>query len=153
MATSKLIATALAAIATASFGAAAITANTDAANSAPVLAETASAYDFESYIANSGGQDAVDECTGGLTDMTVVGDYIGKAYYPIHNYCGGRPILELEVGATVYIAEVGEFTVVATHDVLRGDNADALAELPGTVLIQTCHDEGDGMRVAALEAA
>jgi len=111
-------------------------------------------FDWATYIANTGGQDAVDECAGGLTDMSEVAHLrTNQAYYPIHNQCGGDPILDLELDDEVFIAERGKFTVVDTRDVERGDTTAALAGLPGSILVQTCYDTGTLMRVVALRAS
>jgi len=112
-----------------------------------------SAYDFATHIANEGGQDQIDACTGGLTKMLSVSEYMGKDYYPIHNECGGAPILDLAEGHTVHIAELGEFIVVETLDVMRGDDASIIKDMAGEILLQTCHNTGAGMRVVALAAA
>jgi len=132
-------------------------ASTKAATS-PKSAKTAanSKFAFKTFVGNVGGQDAVDACTGGLTKMPEVGNYLtqidgkSKTYLPIHNECGGRPILTLEEGQKVMIDGMGKYQVVATRDIVRGDKASALAGLPGTVLIQTCFDTGNQMRVVAL---
>jgi len=124
----------------------------------PVSAAAESTYALETYIANTGGQEQVNECAGGLTNLTAVSDYLTrvegspKINLPIHNECGGRPILELQDGDLVLIENLGEFVVVADRTVERGGDADDLLGLPGTVLLQTCHDSGNQMRVVALAA-
>jgi len=127
-------------------------ATTSQAAPASTLTTAEGSYHFATRIVNEGEQDAVDLCEGGLTKMNSVSDYLGKDYFPIHNECGGAPILELETGHTVHIEGLGAFTVVATLDVMRGDDASVIADLPGEILIQTCHNTGNGMRVVALEA-
>ncbi|MDR2704092.1 MAG: hypothetical protein LBB58_07110 [Cellulomonadaceae bacterium] len=137
-----------------------------AENKAPKTATTSakkanltSKYAYKTHLANAGGQAAIDECTGGLTNMTAVTEYLSavegasKAYYPIHNECGGRPILSLKVGEKVLIENIGKFEVVATRNITRGEKATVLAGMPGSVLIQTCFDKGDEMRVVALAKA
>lgn len=120
------------------------------AQSAPVAAVAeASDYAFDTYVANTGEQDAVDACAGGVTYMPSVAEYVGKAYYPIHNYCGGTPILSLEDGDQVRIDGV-TYTVVDSIDVQRGDDADAILDLPGEALLQTCYENSNAMRVVAI---
>ena len=115
-----------------------------------------SKYAYKTYVANAGTQAQVNACTGGVTNMTAVTDYLTKVegktktYYPIHNECGGRPILSLKVGQTVLIDNVGKYKVVDTRDVARGAKASELVGMPGSALIQTCHDSGPMMRVVAL---
>jgi len=119
-------------------------------------AEPASKYAYKTYVANSGDQHQVDACTGGVTNMTAVTDYLtrvegtSKLYLPIHNECGGRPILDLEVGEKVLIDGVGKYEVVALRNITRGAKASALAGLPGSILLQTCFDTGNQMRVVSL---
>jgi len=108
-------------------------------------------YAFDTYVANTGEQDAVDACAGGVTYMPSVAEYVGKAYYPIHNYCGGTPILSLENGDQVRIDDV-TYTVVGSVDVQRGDDATAITNLPGTALLQTCYENSNAMRVVAISA-
>jgi hypothetical protein len=114
---------------------------------------SASTYKWSTFVANTGGQDAVDQCAGGLTDMTAVVGMKEQRYFPIHNQCGGDPILKLEPGDTVFIAELGAFAVVDARDVSRGDTTAALNGLGGAILVQTCYDFGPDMRVVGLDSA
>jgi len=113
-------------------------------------------YAFTTFVANTGSQTAVDKCTGGLTNNPEIGDYLAyldgrdKVYYPIHNHCGGKPILNLVTGDLVQIKDVGDYIVVATNDVQKGDDADVIQGLPGGIILQTCHNTGNGMRVVSL---
>ena len=113
-------------------------------------------YAFTTFVANTGGQEAVDKCTGGLTNNPEIGDYLAyvesrnKVYYPIHNHCGGRPILSLGIGDLVQIKDVGDYIVVETRDVQKGDDATVIEGLPGGIVLQTCHDSGSGMRAVSL---
>ena len=107
-------------------------------------------YTFSTWVANIDDQAAVDQCTGGLTYSPPISDYVGKPYYPMHNHCGGLPILSLQAGDTVHIEGVGVFTVVGSKDVTQGDSAEALLGLPGDALIQTCYSTGNKMRVVEL---
>lgn len=111
-------------------------------------------YDWITFVANRGGQEAVDACLGGLTDMTAQAQLTNKGYlgyFPIHNHCGGEPILNLETGDHVFIRGYGAFQVVGLRDVEQGDTTRALAGLPGVILLQTCHETGTEMRVVALD--
>jgi hypothetical protein len=106
---------------------------------------------WETFVGNTGEQDAVDECTGGVTYMPTVSDYVGKAYYPIHEHCGGAPILSLEDGDQVKIDDV-IYTVVDSVDVQRGDTAADIDDLAGTALLQTCYPDSEAMRIVAIQA-
>ena len=108
---------------------------------------------YYTYVANTGDQDAVNECAGGLTYFPTVSNFIGKPYYPIHNECGGRPILFLEQGDLAVIRGIEVFRVVSMRDVSRGDTANELVGLDGDIFLQTCHDTGELMRVVGLVKA
>jgi len=116
-------------------------------------ASQADDFEWSTFIANTGGQEAVDLCAGGLTDMTALVGLDHQRYYPIHNQCGGEPILRLQVGDDVFIAGLGKFVVSGYRVVNRGDTTDALDGLGGSVLVQTCYDVGPEMRVVALDSA
>jgi len=112
---------------------------------------------YEITVKNSGGQEAIDACLGGLTEMPQVSDYLtqvegsSKKYYPIHNECGGRPILDLVNDDIVSVNGV-LYKVVDAKVVKRGDKASQLLGIKGTVLLQTCFDApSKKMRVVGLE--
>jgi hypothetical protein len=105
---------------------------------------------YFTYVANVGDQQTINECTGGLTFYTEISDFVGKPYYPIHNECGGKPILQLKLGDLVSIHQVGVFEVISLDDVVRGDTAIELLTMKGDAYLQTCFDTGDGMRVVGL---
>jgi len=117
------------------------------------VAEPASKYAFESYVANVDSQDAVDSCTGGLTYSPDISKILGKSYYPIHNFCGGMPILELKNGDKVNVQGVGVYTVVDSKDVNRGDTTSVIKGVKGDILLQTCYPNSTKMRVVGLAAA
>ncbi|MDR0482131.1 MAG: hypothetical protein LBH13_03070, partial [Cellulomonadaceae bacterium] len=117
------------------------------------VTEEKSEYTWQTYVANIDHQAAVDKCAGGLTYSPDVSTYLGKDYYPIHNHCSGQPILSLVKGNTVEIKDLGVFVVVDTRDITKGDKAGVLQGMEGTILLQTCHNSGDGMRVVGLVRA
>lgn len=154
--TARRVATIALALATTTGLGTAVAASSQAATISPITTHTTtttSAYDFSTRIVNEGGQAEIDACKGGLTKMTSVTNYVGKGYYPIHNECGGAPILDLAEGSSVHIDGLGDFVVVDTLDVMRGDDASLIKNLAGDILLQTCHNSGNGMRVVALQAA
>ena len=102
-------------------------------------------------IANAGGQIEVDACTGGLTLMESVTDYLDKPYYAIHDSCGGETLLSLDLGDEVSIANTA-YRVVYLQLVQRGDTAAHLNPISSDVLIQTCYPDKRGMRILGLEA-
>ena len=116
------------------------------------LSVSNSAVEFTTRVANIGGQNEIDECTGGLTEMETVSEYLGRPYYPIHYECGGAQILNLKEGEQVHIDDVGDYLVLTTTDINRGDTAAALKDFPGEAILQTCHPTGPKMRVVTLAA-
>lgn len=135
-----------------------ITAISTAATAAPSTTVTTTTtstkdadYDFVTHVVNRGEQDAVDACAGGVTYMPSVAKYVHKPYYPIHNYCGGTPILSLDEGDLVLIDGV-EYQVVDSLDVKRGDNATVIMDIDGDALLQTCYPNSSAMRVVGIEA-
>jgi hypothetical protein len=124
--------------------------------SSQILAETSYGgrrVSYYTYVANTGDQQTVNKCAGGLTYYTEISEFMGKPYYPIHNECGGRPILRLKVGDLVSIHQNGVYEVIAIQDVTRGDTALELLTLPGDAYLQTCFDSGNEMRVVGLKRA
>lgn len=107
-------------------------------------------YAWTTYVANSNGQGAIDACLGGLSYNTQISNYIGKAYYAIHNHCKGVPILSLKMGDLVLVDGKGVYKVVDSRDVLQGDSTDAIAGISGSILMQTCYSTGKKMRVVGL---
>jgi len=148
--TKALLVAAAAAVAPISIASNHTAAATDVVTAPTAIVTEAPEYAFDTYVANTGEQDAVDACTGGVTYMPSVANYVGKAYYPIHNYCGGTPILSLENGDQVRIDDV-TYTVIDSVDVERGDDASVIANLPGSALLQTCYENSNAMRVVAIE--
>jgi len=105
---------------------------------------------WHTHISNYGGQAAVDECLGGLTDFTAVSQWLGRPYWPIHLHCGGKPILQIAVGDRISVAEHGVFEAVQLRDVVPG-GAGQIRDMIGDVFVQTCHDHtATSMRVVSL---
>ncbi|MCL2595925.1 MAG: hypothetical protein FWD83_10460, partial [Promicromonosporaceae bacterium] len=114
---------------------------------APVEVPT---YAWTTYVYNSDGQGAIDQCGGGLTHWSEGSNVMGRPYYAIHNHCGGVPILSLQTGDRVLIQNVGVFEVVDARDVQQGQDTSALAGIGGAILLQTCYSSGNAMRVVGL---
>lgn len=108
-------------------------------------------YAWSTFVANVDSQAAIDSCAGGLTYSPEISDILGKPYYPIHNYCKGLPILDLQIGDLVHIEDVGDFKVVGAQDVNKGDTTSDIASLPGSAILQTCYEKGNKMRVVGIE--
>jgi hypothetical protein len=123
----------------------------DRGSSTPVISSTQAKYTWETYVANVDAQEAIDKCTGGLTYSPETSEVIDKSYYPIHNGCGGLPILDLKNGDTVKIDGVGDFQVVDSRVVNKGDSTAAISGLNGSVVLQTCYESpSTQMRVVGL---
>jgi hypothetical protein len=109
-------------------------------------------FKWTTYVANSNGQGAVDQCTGGLTKSSAHSKVMGRSFYAIHNACNGKGLLELELGDKVLIQNVGVFKVVESRDVDMSDTTAVIRGIDGEILMQTCHDTGTGMRVLGLDS-
>jgi len=120
------------------------------ASAVPQISPDEHEIKFHTYIANYGDQSEVDACTGGLTYFVAVANHVGKPYFPIHNYCGGHPLMNLRIGDLVSIRQLGVFEIVSMRDVSLGDTASMIKGLPGEIYLQTCYDEGQPMRVLGL---
>jgi hypothetical protein len=106
---------------------------------------------FETFISNTVDEGAEAPCDGGLTHNLAVSEFLGAKYLPIHNHCGGFPILDLRIGDTVTIRDVGEFEVTDFRSVPFGNiPATALVGLDGDAIIQTSYRDNSAMRAVAL---
>jgi hypothetical protein len=106
---------------------------------------------FETFIGTTVADGITIGCDGGLTHNIGVSEYLGAKYLPIHNYCGGFPILDLRIGDSVIIAEVGEFAVVDFRSVPFGNiPATSLRGLAGEVILQTSYRDNSAMRAVGL---
>lgn len=105
---------------------------------------------WSTRVVNSGGQDAVNRCQGGLTHWYQNVD--GKPYYPIHRRCGGTPLLGLHLGDRVQI-DGALWVVTDTRDVPNPAHYSAAAGMSGQILLQTCYADDRTMRLLALNPA
>jgi hypothetical protein len=105
---------------------------------------------WSTTVVDTGGQEAVNRCLGGLTHWFE--DVDGKPYYPIHRACGGMPVLALRLGDRVRI-DGTVWIVTDRRDVPKGSRYDAAAGLNGQILVQTCLRDDATMRIVALTAA
>ena len=99
-------------------------------------------------VTNSGGQRAIDACTGGLTRWTYKVN--GKPYYAIHRHCGGKPILSLKKGQVIKISGK-KYKVVSSRNIKKGARASVLRGLPGSRYLQTCYYRSKWMRVVGVK--
>lgn len=81
---------------------------------------------------NSGDSDAVNACTGGLTNFSAMTNDLGVPVYAIHSYCGGEPVLKLNVGDQISIdgvryrvASRNDFPLFSSTEVMHNLKADA----------------------------
>ncbi len=105
---------------------------------------------WSTRVVNSGGQDAVNRCQGGLTHWYENVD--GKPYYPIHRRCGGTPVLGLHLGDRVRI-DGALWVVTDARDVPNPAHYSAAAGMSGQILLQTCYADDRTMRLVALAPA
>ncbi|HEY0117326.1 MAG TPA: hypothetical protein VGC04_00945 [Cellulomonas sp.] len=105
---------------------------------------------WHTTVVDTGGQDALDRCLGGLTRWFE--DVDGKPYYPIHRGCGGTPILGLHLGDRVQI-DSKTWVVTDARDLPKGSHYSAAAGMNGQILLQTCYRDPSVMRIVALTSA
>jgi len=101
-------------------------------------------------VTGSGDSAAVDACTGGLTEFTAMSRDLGVPAYAIHSYCGGEPVLALQVGDEIAIdgvrhrvATANDYPLFSSTEVMQGLRSDAF--------LQTCDLVAGQARVLGLE--
>lgn len=101
-------------------------------------------------VANSGGEEALDACTGGFTKMDQDG-MEGKTIIAAHNNCGGDILLPIVVGDQVVIEGQGTYRVAETRDTEKSIYPSAIVDMKGEILVQTCYYGVQKMKFLALE--
>lgn len=126
-------------------------ANQSEATAAIVEQVAPSGVAWSTRVVNSGGQGSVDACAGGVTRWSSNID--GKPYLPIHEHCGGSPILSLGMGQMVAISGGGMdgvYQVVDSRDVAKHSKVSAASGIGGSVLLQTCYVNSNMMRIVGV---
>jgi len=103
-------------------------------------------------VANSGGNEEVDACTGGLTSFTSVMRDLGKQFYAIHSYCGGEPVLGLQPGDVVRIDQI-DHEVLEVVDAPLAGSTQNIRDLPGDMFLYSSDLAAGTARVVALRGA
>jgi hypothetical protein len=98
---------------------------------------TADGTPWETWIAGSGEDEAVDACPGGLIEFTRITAEISRPYYAIHSACGGEPVLSLKIGDLLKIDGITYHVNDARRVGLAGDS-DAIKDMDGEAMIHTC---------------
>lgn len=101
-------------------------------------------------ISNSGGGAEMDECLGGFTEMTVYQGLGDKRLLSAHNICGGDVVLAMELGDHVIIEGEGEYVITDTRDTPKKTTTEAIHDMDGSVLLQTCYHHENKMKFVAL---
>jgi hypothetical protein len=100
---------------------------------------------WHTSVVGFGEESVVNACGGGLVNFTRVSDEIGSPYWVIHSYCGGEPVLTLDLGDAVVVDGTRYAVVSTTTGSLHGDTS-VLSDLHGTAFLQSC-DTVDGTSV------
>jgi hypothetical protein len=104
---------------------------------------------YDVHVDTSGYQAELDRCLWVRMDIGATAPIIGA-----HNTCGGDVVLDMQIGDSVRLSGEGvdgSYVVVGARDARRGQNAfDATEGMSAAVILQTCHWEGDGVRLLAL---
>ena len=103
---------------------------------------------------NSGGQSAIDACTGGVTLYTPASSALSKPYWVIDYPCGGKPLLTLVKGDGVTIDGV-TYRVAGILDVPRSTTPtqqylDFVWSPSYAAFLQTSYARGATMHILAL---
>jgi hypothetical protein len=101
-------------------------------------------------VTNEGGEEAMDACSGGFTRMLGYEGLEEKEMLSAHNNCGGDVILPIEVGDRVVIEGQGTYTVQETRDTGKTIYTDAVVDMNGSILVQTCYYQDQTMKFLAL---
>jgi hypothetical protein len=112
-------------------------------------AESVGPREFDIAVDTSGYQVELDRCLWVRMDVGAVAPIVGA-----HNTCGGDVVLDMAIGDTVRLTGEGldgTFVVTDAREARKGQDAFQATEgLQATVILQTCHWEGDGVRLLAL---
>jgi len=92
-----------------------------------------SGVNWRTWVANSGGQEAISACTGGLTLFDA---NVGFPFYALHRHCGGQRMLNVPVGGIIQIGET-RFEVISSHRVYTGHGMDWMIGSGYDAAIQT----------------
>gem|GEM_PF-3028709 len=114
----------------------------DSGEEIPALADGAaddgsSDVAWRTTVANTGGAAEIDACVGGLTEYTPMSRDLGVPSYHMHSYCGGDPILTLQVGDVIEIDGV-RYRVASTHDFPIYSSTEVMDGLHADAFVQTC---------------
>lgn len=103
-------------------------------------------------VTNSGGSDAVNACTGGLTNFTAMSEDLGVPAYAIHSYCGGEPVLKLNVGEIIAI-DGQQYRVASRNDFPLFGSTEVMHDLKADAFLQACDLAKGNSRVLGLVKA
>lgn len=112
--------------------------------------ETPGPVSHEIAVDASGYQVELDRCLWVRMDIGATAPIVGA-----HNTCGGDVVLTMALGDTVYLTGEGldgSYLVTGEREATKGQNAfQATDGMGATVILQTCHWEGEGVRLLALQ--
>lgn len=109
---------------------------------------------YQIRVANTGGEEQLDACTGGFTHLvgfTTTAAVAPQQVLAEHNNCGGNLVLALRMGDFVKVAGQGIYKVVASRDTVREIVPSSITGIRGSILLQTCYHDRPQMRFVGLE--
>jgi hypothetical protein len=116
---------------------------------------TASApMQYQIRVANTGGEEQLDACTGGFTHLvgfTTTAAVAPQRVLAQHNNCGGDVVLALRTGDLVEVAGDATYRVVDSRDTVRDITPASITGIKGSILLQTCYHDRPQMRFVGLE--
>lgn len=89
-------------------------------------------------------------CVGGFTDMIHYEGLNGKQMLSSHNNCGGDILLPMVEGDHVVIEGDQEYVISELRDTSKNITTEAVNDMNGTVLLQTCYYNVQEMKFVAL---
>jgi hypothetical protein len=91
---------------------------------------------WQTTVTNSGDSVAVDACTGGLTEFLPMSADLGVPSYAMHSYCGGEPVLDLQIGDVIAIddlhyrvATIDDYPLFGSTELMQDAATDAYLQV------------------------
>jgi hypothetical protein len=119
-----------------------------------VSSTAAAPMQYQIRVANTGGEEQLDACTGGFTHLvgfTTTAAVAPQRVLAEHNNCGGDVVLALRMGDLVKVAGDGTYKVVESRDTVRDIVPSSITGIKGSILLQTCYHDRPQMRFVGLE--
>lgn len=102
-------------------------------------------------ISNKGGEEEMDACRGGFTEMTGYPELGEHRLLSAHNNCGGDVVLPMVTGDHVIIEGDQEYAITEIRDTPKHDvTTDVMKDMNGIIFLQSCYYNDNHMKFVAL---